>query len=100
MSSVASPDGAITADWYQVSGGGAASAVSDTVALRFTNEPFTPRRRDYVFGAMDADTLELHWRGDRQLEIIYPSRSYVGRMSPTWKDVKIAYIERRMDDVR
>jgi hypothetical protein len=89
-----SPDGALIADWYTLSGGGAAGASSDEVSLRRSSEPFR-LKRDSVFGAVDSDDqIGLKWLSNRELEIVYPAgASLMNRPSTTWQDVTIRYRE-------
>ena len=90
MTSVTSPDGALIADWYQISGGGAASATSDSVAIRRANEPFQ-ETSEYVFGTVDADRISMKWQSARELEITYMEGTTVGRQRTQWNDVEIHY---------
>jgi hypothetical protein len=58
MESVASPDEAVIADWYELSGGGAAGYVADEISLRAATDPFR-RKSDYVFAAPGANVIIL-----------------------------------------
>src|SRR6266571_6159717 len=96
MESVISPDGAMIADWYEISGGGAAGAVSGAISLRAATEPFRAKS-DFVFGAIDANVLTLKWISSRELEITYPRGVPVTRMSASWRHVSIRYIAHQFE---
>src|SRR5258708_4883019 len=78
MKSVPSPDGTFIADYYQIRGGGALGSVADAVSLRAGTDSFR-QSRDYVFGAIDAEAVELRWRSNYELEITYPAAITVTR---------------------
>lgn len=97
METVRSPDGTVIADYYQNGGGGATGGVADIVALRRSDEPFR-RRRDYVFGAVDARVVTIRWLGNRTLEITYPKGLDGATMKTSWHEVKIVYVAREYAD--
>ena len=84
-----SPNGVIVADWYQISGGGAAGWSRDRVRLRPANEKFATGN-DYSFDAISADKIELEWASDTELRVRYPSDAAVTKSEPKWNDIAIA----------
>lgn len=90
MNSVVSPDGKYSADWFQVSGGGAASATDDSVCIRLSTDH--PRlSRGCVFGGVDVGHIDLAWISSRELQITYPAGSQAGPRVSTWHDVRVTY---------
>lgn len=94
MQSVASPDGAFTADYYQQSGGGATGGAADVVSIRPSNEPFR-EKLDRVFGAIDARDVKLRWTASRRLEITYTKKSIApSTAKASWREVFVDYVVR------
>jgi hypothetical protein len=88
--SLASPDGAVVADWYDLSGGGGAGWVVDRVRLRPSTEQFQADR-DYIFSARSADTVNMRWISNNELEVSYDKRGTVTTSQPRWKHIAITY---------
>jgi hypothetical protein len=92
IDSVKSPDGAIVADFFLVSGGGAAAAESQGVSLRSSTDTFSPTND--VFGAVDVRNVRLGWTAKRELEVAYGGGSDDAptTMKPSWRNVSIRYV--------
>jgi hypothetical protein len=88
--SLASPDGATIADWYELSGGGAAGWVVDRVRLRPSTEPFQADRDD-IFSAHSAYPVNMRWISNNELEVAYDKRGTLTTSQPRWKQVAISY---------
>jgi hypothetical protein len=86
-----SPDGAYIADWYTLSGGGAAGASSDTVSLRHANEPFV-LKKDWVCGAIDAHDVSLKWISTRELEVTFQGGT-VDTKQLTWNGITVRCLQ-------
>jgi hypothetical protein len=89
--SVPSPNGEIVADWYEVTGGGAAGWAVDRVCLRRVTEAFAAKS-DYAFSASSAEPLKMRWLSNHELEVSYDRRGTIERSQSTWRGIKISYI--------
>ena len=85
-----SPQGEWIADWYQLSGGGAAGWSADYVRVRRMTDNFSVSS-DYVFSIISGDQLELRWTSETELHIEYPDDGTPTRVESHWNSVSLSY---------
>jgi hypothetical protein len=81
--SIPAPDADVVADWYSLSGGGAAGFSTDRVRLRRATDAFVADN-GCVFSAISGHTMKVKWIGKKQLEISYDKSFGVRRSSRSW----------------
>jgi len=90
ISSTSSPDKSLIADYYELTGGGAAGVAVDRVRLRATAGAFESDD-GFSFEALSADPVSVRWLSDRELEIAYNKAGTVRRDDSHWNNVSIQY---------
>jgi len=90
LDTLVSPDGALIADRYQISGRSATSGSVGFVQIRPSSESFT-LRSDFVFKSAPGRLVRVAWKTNAALEIAYSPLETESQTEARWKTVSITY---------
>jgi hypothetical protein len=96
LDTLVSPDGALIADRYQISGRSATSGSVGFVQIRPSSESFT-LRSDFIFKSAPGRLVRVAWKNNAELEVTYSPLETDSLLETRWKAVSIGYrVDREM----